>query len=178
MEPWRLVLATNVLILLFTTSLAITIPFSFRCSAICVVLEPGLAHISRTISPGFASKAIAGIIDTASCRVNRPVSCNADNIILISPSAFPLSKGKIHALPTPVNQSIFLAPFALSQFSTHFLSFLSGFTLTVSDNLSTECFNHVSESPLHLLTALRRTLSEAIVSHERSSKPISQRLTY
>ena len=176
--PCLLVLATNVFILLFTTSLAITIPFSFRCSAICVVLEPGLAHMSSTRSPGCASRAIAGIIETASCLVKRPVSWSADSITFTSPSAFPLSKGRVQALPTPVNQFIFFASISSSQFSTHSLSSLRGLTLTVSDNLSMEWLNHLSESSLQLLTALRRTLSEAMVSQDRSSKLISQRSTY
>ncbi len=48
-------------------SLATRIPSPFSISAICVLLPPGAAHKSSTLSPGSASRYIAGDIAEGSC---------------------------------------------------------------------------------------------------------------
>ena len=153
-----------------TISFATTTPESFRCSAICEVFDPGLAHKSRIYSLGFGSRASTGNIDTASCRVNLPVSCKADKADFTSPSALPRGNGIVQAEPTPLNHSIGLQSNDFNQSSSHSWSPDKGFTRTVSGSLSYACANQESEFFRQQLTAFNNRLARAALSQSTSSR--------
>ena len=124
--------------------------------------------MSNTASPAFGSRAITGIMDTASCLVRRPVSCNEISSFRTSPSAPPRSKGITHEDPGPRYQLIGSAPTDRSQASTESLSFLSGLTLIVSGSLSKDRSNHVSASCNHATVQRLNRLLSAETRHSES----------